>query len=334
MTNSTKKVWVVRGGDNNELASQIASKGAVAIGWADVGDVSGVTSREILRERMEQAVPGSGTPNSVGQLFRFVNEIEIGDYVLTPEKASSTVHVTRATSAYRFDADTFGPAYPHVRSVEFLKTMPRKEFPQTVRNTLGSILTVFRADLALPYVEAKLGGPPLSFSATTDDTSEPGVWASEIDGQARGQILEALDEIDHHDFQIFVCGVLQAMGYRATPGAKGKDGGVDFLAYQDAFGLASPRIKGQVKNQKASAGIQDVGYLNGVLGQGESGLFVCTGGFSKDAENAPFVKSGKVALVTGTDLLALIIEHYEAFPERAKNLLPLRRIYVPERVIG
>lgn len=60
---------------------------------------------------------------------------------------------------------------------------------------------------------------------------------------------------------------------------------------------------------------------------------MCTGGFSKDAENTPFVKAGRVALVTGRDVLELIIANYERFPERAKGLLPLRRIFVPEKPV-
>jgi restriction system protein len=198
-----------------------------------------------------------------------------------------------------------------------------------VRNTLGSTLTVFRADAALPFIEAGLGQKPLV--PATDDAAAGEAWADEIEGEARGQILQALDDIDHHDFQTFVAGVLQAVGYRTQVGAKGKDGGVDVLAYPDTFGLASPRIKCQTKNQKSTAGIQDVGYLNGVLDPGEKGLFVCTGGFSKDAEAATFVRNGQVALVNGQRLLDLVLAHYEDFPPEAKRLLPLRRLYVPER---
>src|SRR5207249_3699707 len=102
-----------------------------------------------------------------------------------------------------------------------------------------------------------------------DPDPDPAIWADEIEGQARGQILEAIDNVDHHDFQLFIAGLLEAMNYRTIVGAKGKDGGVDVLAYRDAFGLASPRMKVQVKNQKTPAGIQDVGYLNGVLAGGE-----------------------------------------------------------------
>jgi restriction system protein len=329
MTKS-KRVWVVRGGDNNELASQVKEKRAIGIGWDAVQDVSDVQSRDELRQRLEEALPGSGSPNAVGQLFRFVREIQPGDYVLTPEKSTSTIHISQCSGDYRHDVGIFGDTYAHIRPLDYLKTVPRKVFPQTVRNTLGSVLTVFRADIALPYVEAELGKVP-SVSTEGESLADPGVWADEIDGQARGQILEAIDNIDHHDFQIFVAGLLEGMGYKAHAGARGKDGGVDVLAYRDAFGLESPRIKVQVKNQKSSAGIADVGYLNGVLGQGESGLFVCIGGFSRDAESAPFVRSGRVALVDGNRLLELIVDFYDRLPDRAQGLLPLRRIYVPER---
>ena len=326
----SRSVWVVRGGDNNELAAQVRTKSAVAIGWTMAGDISKVETRVELHERMEREEPGSGTPVSVGQLYRFAKDMVVGDYVLTPEKATSVIHISRCAGAYRFDPKVFGEQYPQVRPVEYLKSVPRKVFPQSVRNTLGSTLTVFRADIALPYVDAQLGLAPGVVSAEAEAT-EPGLWADDIEGQAKGQILEALDDIDHHDFQVFVAGLLSALTYKTVVGRKGKDGGVDILAYPDVFGLGSPRIKVQVKNQKSAAGIQDVGYLNGVLGAGESGLFVCTGGFSKDALDAPFVRSGRVALIDGGEFLNLVIEHYENLAPSAKQLLPLRRLYIPER---
>lgn len=326
---ATPKVWVVRGGNYNELASQVKLKGAVAVGWK-LGDASAVHTRDQMRAALEEAEPGGATPNAVGQMYRFAREIGIGDYVLTPEQATATIHLTRCSGPYKYDPTVFAADYPHVRPVDYLHKVPRAHFPQVVRNTLGSTLTVFRADIALPYVQQALGQAP-NVGATPPDPPEPGVWADEIEGQARGQILEALDEIDHHQFQVFVAGLLAAMNYKTVVGGKGSDGGVDVLAYPDAFGLASPRIKVQVKNQRTTAGIQDVGYLNGVISNDERGLFVCTGGFTKDAQNAAFVKNGHVALVDGGTLVDLLLEHYEQMPDRAKQLLPLRRLYVPEK---
>ncbi len=322
-------VWVVRGGNYNELASQVAQKQAVALGWATTLNMAEISTRDALRERMEEIQPGSGTRGAVSQMFRFAKDIQDSDFILTPEKATKVIHVSRCTGAYRFDPSVFSSDYPHVRPVKYLFSIERETLPVTVRNILGGLLTVFRADNALPFIQ-----PPDSSGDGPDpppDDAEPDQWADEIEGQARGQILEALDEIEHHDFQLFVAGLLEALGYKSKVGQKGKDGGVDVLAFPDVFGLASPRIKVQVKNQKALAGIKDVGYLHGVLGAGERGLFVCTGGFSRDAQNAPFVRDGRVALIDGHQLLDLILQHYEEMPRSAQSLLPLRRVYVSER---
>jgi restriction system protein len=35
-------------------------------------------------------------------------------------------------------------------------------------------------------------------------------------------------------------------------------------------------------------------------------------------------------LIDGSDLVDLILEHYEAFDSRYKGLVPLKRVYVPE----
>ena len=327
-------VWVVRGGNYNELAGQVKAKQAVAISWSAVGDVSKIQSRDELKAAMEEVEPGSGTPDSVGQVFRFANDIQADDYILTPEKITSEIHISRCKGPYKFDPSLFGHDYPHIRPVEYLKAVPRNDFPQSVRNTLGSTLTVFRADVALPYLEGFLGKRPPLPGGEGEEPAEAGVWADEIEGQARGQILEALDNIEHYDFQIFIAGLLQALGYKARPGKKGADGGVDVIAHPDVFGLGSPRMKVQVKNQKSSASIQDVGYLKGVLGSDERGLFVCTGGFTKDAESASFVRDGQVSLVHGRGLLDLILEHYDALPDSAKALLTLRKVYVPEKPVA
>ena len=308
-------VWVVRGADTNEIAAQFERKGAVAIGFSNMIDLDAVRTRQGIAAQLEINQPGSGTPSTVGQLYRFANGIRVGHVVLIPDKVTKRIHVSRCAGPYRLDPSTFGAFYPHVLPVDYVAAVERSRFPVTVRNTLGSVLTVFRADTALPYLQDVLGGsalPPSSPPDLKEFLAEPGLWADEIEGQAKGQILEAL-------------------GYKARVGQKGKNGGVDVLAFPDVFGLATLRIEVQAKNQRSTADIQEVGYLNGILGSGERGLFVCTGGFSADARNAPFVRDGRVSLVDGAELLDLLLEHYEQMPARAKDLLPLRRVYVPEQ---
>ena len=49
------------------------------------------------------------------------------------------------------------------------------------------------------------------------------------------------------------------------------------------------------------------------------------------AQAIRFAKSkSNLRLIDGSELVALIFQHYEQFDSRYKGLLPLRRVYVPE----
>ena len=76
------------------------------------------------------------------------------------------------------------------------------------------------------------------------------------------------------------------MGY-FTPfiAPKGRDGGVDILAYSDPLGTVAPRIVVQVKHRQQKATVQEIRELSGLLQRdGDTGLFVSSGGFTTEAE--------------------------------------------------
>jgi len=56
-----------------------------------------------------------------------------------------------------------------------------------------------------------------------------------------------------------VAALLRGMGYY-TPfvAPKGKDGGVDVVAYRDPLGTESPRIQVQIKHRESFATVQEV----------------------------------------------------------------------------
>ena len=56
MTND-KTVWVVRAGNNNEIAQDVEEQSAVALGWADVSNLSGTSSRDDVKSKVREAAP-------------------------------------------------------------------------------------------------------------------------------------------------------------------------------------------------------------------------------------------------------------------------------------
>ena len=73
--------------------------------------------------------------------------------------------------------------------------------------------------------------------------------------------------------------------------------------------------------------------LYGKVEQSEYGLLITLGGFTNQAKSFATNKSN-LRLIDGDALVDLILAHYEAFDSRYKGALPLKRVYVPEGVVG
>ena len=56
---------------------------------------------------------------------------------------------------------------------------------------------------------------------------------------------------------------------------------------------------------------------------------VTLGVYTNQAKNFARNKAN-LRLIDGSDLVDLILEHYETFDSRYKGLVPLKRVYVPE----
>ena len=98
-----KHVWMVRAGNDNELADLIKEQSLVAIGWYDMGDVSSLETREQFRDRYREANPEASpgrVSTNAGQVYRLVREMQEGDYVLTYIKASREVLIGLSKGPY------------------------------------------------------------------------------------------------------------------------------------------------------------------------------------------------------------------------------------------
>src|SRR5207248_2411683 len=125
-----------------------------------------------------------------------------------------------------------------------------------------------------------------------------------------------------------VAGLLRAMGYYVSWVAPpGPDKGVDIIAHTDPLGAQPPRIKVQVKRQSSAVGAEKFRSFLAMVGDGDVGIFVCTGGFTPDAETEARHEKRKITLISVERLVQLWIQHYERLSEPDKQLLPLRPVY-------
>jgi restriction system protein len=119
-----KHAWMVRAGDNNELADLVEDKHAVAIGWSEMGDLSELETREQFKGCYQEVYPDQSSPRvavNAGQVYRFAREIREGDYALTYNKASRELLIGLVEGPYECSSDVFSARYPHVRRVRWLK---------------------------------------------------------------------------------------------------------------------------------------------------------------------------------------------------------------------
>jgi len=166
-----------------------------------------------------------------------------------------------------------------------------------------------------------------------EDKQEHTTTTEQVEALATKSIDEYIRGLGPYEFQDLVAALLRGMGYH-TPfiSPKGKDGGIDVIAYRDPLGTLAPTILCQVKHRPDSpAGIADVQRLMGALQHGKSvGLFVTSGSFSNDARNAARTAHVHIELVDLTRFIELWIEHYDDMSDEDRSLLRLRTIHVLE----
>lgn len=168
---------------------------------------------------------------------------------------------------------------------------------------------------------------------SSDDSTENSAKAvsvtfEEAEEQAWVEISHYLRSMNPYDFQDLVADLLRAMTYHVSwVSPPGKDGGLDILAWPDALGTRLPRIKVQVKRQQQAVNVDGLRSFMALLGDDDVGLFVCTGGFTRDAETeARTQEKRRVTLIDLDKLFALWDEHYEKLTDQARRRLPLRSI--------
>lgn len=162
-----------------------------------------------------------------------------------------------------------------------------------------------------------------------EEDKETSITFEQAEELAWSEISDHLQNMNPYEFQYLVADLLKALGYHsAWVAPPGKDGGVDIVAYNDPLGATMPRLKVQVKRTKDKISVDGLRSFLAVLGDDDVGIFVCTGGFTKDAQKeARTQEKRKITLIDLQLLFDLWTEHYNQLEEAAKRRLPLRPIY-------
>jgi restriction system protein len=164
-----------------------------------------------------------------------------------------------------------------------------------------------------------------------DETPTPdsSVLLEDAKEKAREEIDSYLDTLGGYEFQDLVAALLEGMGYATNIVSKaGADGGTDILAYIDPLGAQTPHIRVQVKHRDQAVSREDVAALRGIIrGDREIGLFVSSGGFTKQALREAGNGAVHIELVDLNRFLELWLQHYNKIPEAKRSRLRLEPVH-------
>lgn len=323
MSDTEKKVWGIHSTDDSLFLKQ----NKIAIGWREMGDLTQLGgSREAIKEKLVSACPDTkkgAVPVATGMLYRFCNEVQIGDYVIFPSKADRMINIGVVTGEYVYDSTEH---YAHTRAVKWLKHVPRAAFTQGALYEVGSAMTFF---VVKNYADEFLSALDLGFKPSDDQDSSDdtvGATAEDIIEATKDFVLKELSRnLKGYALEEFVANLLQAMGYRTMVSPQGGDGGIDIIAYKDEL---PPRIAVQVKSQDGDIKETVIQSLKGAMMPGDYGLFVTLSNYTKNAQKF-LVANPIIRGINGTELVDLILKYYEELDEKYQKMIPLKMVYIP-----
>lgn len=304
-----------------QVASRPIESNFVAIGWDKLGELRQYPDRDAFKAALALHYPETKVgswPVNAGTLFRFTHEMKTGDIVVYPSKHDRMVNIGRISGHYTYVSDD-PDEYPNHRAVEWIAHFPRSEFSQVALNEIGAFITLFRirenADeflnkVGLAAVVAAPTVPAIDDDASTDDdTATVAVSQQAALTTADFIIRQIIAKLNGYEFEEFVAHLLECMGYTARVTQRSGDGGVDVIAHRDKLGFEPPILKVQCKRKTDQVPRPEVDQLLGTLGDGEYGLFITLGSYSRQSLDLERLRP-KLRLINGEQFVEMLFENY------------------------
>lgn len=318
-------VWGIHTRDDNLFLQEEV----IAIGWKEMGDLSKFESnRQAFKDRYTityaDAKKGS-IANGAGMLYRFANEVQVGDYVVFPSKIDRKINIGIIEGDYTYNPSA--TEYVQQRKVKWLKHLLRTVFSQGALYEIGSAMSFFSVkNFADEYLSALDKGFKKTLVTSDEEDESVAATAEDIIETTKDFILKELSKhLKGYDFELFISDLLNAMGYRTTVSTHGGDSGIDITAYKDEL---PPRILVQVKSADGDVKETTIQSLKGAMREGDYGLFVTLSYYTKNAqkylEGTPIIRG-----INGTDLVDLVLKYYDQLSEKYRKLIPLKMVYIP-----
>lgn len=330
-------LWMVRS-QKGLLFDKFIENEVVLLGWAEIGSLDQFETREDIFQSLSNKFPERKEQTNrvhAGLLFRFAREFNTGDKVLTYHPGRRLYQLGEIVGDYQFDT-SIDNDYPSFRKVKWISSIERDDFSSRAKNQLGSTITIFKIsddtateveNIVSNSVRGQVGGAGQNlerFFEPLEEEIEEDFFETSIE-----LIKDKINALDWEELQELIAGLLRSLGYKTRVSDKGPDRGKDITASPDGFGFTPPRIVVEVKHRKGAMGAPEIRSFLGGRHAEDRGLYVSTGGFTKEAFYEAERASIPLDMMDINRLAEEIVEQYEKFDIETKQLLPLKRMYWP-----
>lgn len=319
--------WKIMAGRGSEKIDLFLERSIIGLGWLSGESIQGM-SLDQIRELYTQKEPNARLGQRIAwgaQIYKFYHELKENDRVLVYEPTTRLYHVMEVLSGASCD----DKSDLHIRKVKEIGVISRDNLSTQSKNVLGGILAFYSLNQNVAEeIQAALDGKKIisEKEEALESIEEEGDNTAE---QAKEFLKDRLLKLDWDEMQELVAGLLRAMGYKTSVSPAGPDRGKDIIASPDGLGLEEPRIRVEVKHRQGSQmGSSEIRSFAGGL-RNNKGLYVSTGGFTREAYYEAERAQNSITLVDSEVLALFIIQYYDQFDNEARALLPLRKIYWP-----
>lgn len=300
-------VYVVRA-EYGKYTNAFKVGGFCGIGWMPDEKLEKTTDKETLLELFKTAHPEDTQVKmravvNIGQILRFISEISIGDYIITPYESGNPMLLIGKIVGDVYQEKTADFPYVHRRKVDWLpKELDRKEFSIPLQNTLKSSLTCFSVRQESEILE-KIGDKSYKTSNISEKILSP-----------HENIRRKFLELDALEFEQLISYVLQTLGFEASQKTgKVGDGGIDYEGVLDVIGVASIKLQVQVKRYDSNTIKEsDIRNFRGALKTSYQGCFISLSNFAEKAyTSASDPDRTPINIIDGKKFVDIFIEQYD-----------------------
>ncbi len=142
--------------------------------------------------------------------------------------------------------------------------------------------------------------------------------------QVKAELLAIVQGLSAEAFEILIAELLTKLGFDVEVTKFSGDGGIDVRGTLVIGGVIRTKMAVQVKHWQHNVQSPTVQQVRGSLGAHEQGLIVTTSDFSAGARaEAVEIDRTPVALMNGSDLVSLLVEHEIGVQRASADLLDL-----------